>query len=401
VDFAAGAFRGTTDCVNQPSRLDEPHSGPHTDFAVNLHRALAAELEAEREAGLVCSPYSVASALGLAAAGAAGPTYEELAAALAPGGELAAQGRMLTESARPQEAEAAVANTLWLRTGLQVEGDYRQAVLDWPGGSVRAADFRADPEAARRTINADVEETTRGLIKDLLVPGMIHPAVAAVIVNALYLKVAWLLPFPAGATAATPFHAPTGTIDVPTMRQTERMRHAAAAGWRMVTLAAAGGELAVDILLPDDPDDPADPGAALPGRDVLARLHEATTMTKIELSLPRFRIESKAILNSALARLGVVRAFTQNADFSGITREERLRIDQVVHQAVLTVDEEGFEGAAATAVVMRTVSVDLDQPVEFRVDRPFLMIIRHSRTGAVFFCARVTEPIDPRGPGSP
>src|SRR5690606_41764624 len=61
------------------------------------------------------SPYSVASALGLAAAGARGRTYDELAAALAPGGDLAGLGKVLAESAAPRQAEAAVANTLWMR----------------------------------------------------------------------------------------------------------------------------------------------------------------------------------------------------------------------------------------------------------------------------------------------
>jgi serine protease inhibitor len=87
-----------------------------------------------------------------------------------------------------------------------------------------------------------------------------------------------------------------------------------------------------------------------------------------------------------------VRAFGRDADFSGITAAERVWIDQVVHQAVLDVDEQGFEGAAATALMMRTVSFDVGRPVEFRVDRPFLVVVRHARTGAMFFSARVTDP---------
>jgi serpin B len=64
----------------------------------------------------------------------------------------------------------------------------------------------------------------------------------------------------------------------------------------------------------------------------------------------------------------------------------------VVHKAVLRADEQGFEGAAATAVAMRLVSVDLSAPQPFHVDRPFLVLVRHPRTGAVYFLARVVEP---------
>lgn len=376
----------------------------HLDFALTLQKAIE-DHTAPSDGGdtptappLLWSPYSVASALGLAAAGARGETRDELAAALAPGGDLAAQGRLLARSARPEGADAAVANALWIRAGLRFDEGYRNAVLDWPGGALHSADFAGAPEAARQEINADVADTTRGLIKDLLAPGDIHPAVVAVIVNALYLKVAWRMPFPTSATAPAPFHAPSGTREVPTMRQTERMRYAAVDGWRMVTLDTAG-ELAVDIVLPDPADASpatgaagADPAGPRVSRDVLLRLHENAAVTKVALSLPRLRIEDQTALDTPLRRVGVARAFTDEADFSGITAIERLWIDRVVHKAVLTVDEEGFEGAAATALVMRTVSFDLDPPVEFRVDRPFLLFVRHSRTGALFFSTRVTEP---------
>src|SRR5690606_26328376 len=98
-------------------------------------------------------------------------------------------------------------------------------------------------------------------------------------------------------------------------------------------------------------------------------------------------------LNPYLSELGIAAAFDRAAaDFSGITDQRPFWVEQVVHKAVLRVDEQGFEGAAATAVMMRTVSVDLSPPVPFYVDRPFLLLVRHRRTGAVYFLARVVEP---------
>jgi serine protease inhibitor len=364
----------------------------HIDFALALYGELAKESPAA--GNLVWSPYSVASALGVTATGARGPTYEELSRAL--GGELTELGRELTAAARLDDAEVAVANTLWARLGLPFEDDYQQAVLGWPGGALHAADFHGDPEGARGKINADVEKTTRGLIKQLLAAGTITPGTAAVIVNALYLKVAWRQAFEEGVTAPRPFSAPSGRRRVQAMRQVQRISYAAAGGWRMVTLPTQS-DVVVDVLLPDK----RDTGAA--GSDLaelteldagtLTGLYSAAGPVQVDLILPKFRAKTAVTLNGPLGGLGVATAFDpERADFSGIT-PERICISKIVHQAVLRVDEQGFEGAAATAVVMRLASAfGPSRMVEFHVDRPFLLLVRHPATGAIFFLARVTEP---------
>lgn len=354
----------------------------HLEFALALHDQLPAE------GNLPWSPFSVASALGLAAAGARGVTREELLRAIAPGADLDELARVLAGAAEPREADAAVANTLWMRQGWPFRDDYQQVVRGWPGGQVHSVDFAHDPEGARRTINADVARTTRELIRELLAEGTIHPEVVSVIVNALYLKVAWLSPFPEAATTPVLFHAPSGTRQVPTMRQQETLPYAEAGGWRMVSLPSAG-DVVADVLLPAS-------GSAvdtsLSVADVLA-LHRAVKPVKVDLALPRCDVEATAMLPELLRRLGVSAAFDREAaDFTGITERRPLWIEQVIHKAVLRVDEQGFEGAAATAVVMRTVSMDVSRPVPFAVDRPFLLLVRHARTGAIYFLARVAEP---------
>jgi serine protease inhibitor len=367
----------------------------HLDFALALYGRLAGAQPAD--GNLVWSPYSVAAALGVTAAGARGPTYDELARALGGGdaADLAALGRELAAAARLDgDAEVAVANTLWTRLDLPFEDAYQRAVLGWPGGALHAADFRADPEGSRIKINADVEKTTRGLIKELLAGGTITPATAALIVNALYLKVAWRQPFEEGATKPGPFFAPSGRRQVPTMRQAQRMPYAAAGGWRMVTLPTASGDVVVDVVLPDG--ERAGIGAGRDGEPdaaALARLYGSASAVQVDLALPRFRVRTAATLNGPLGGLGVVKAFDPDrADFSGIT-PERICVSKIVHQAVLRLDEQGFEGAAATAVVMRLAGAFMpSRTVEFHVDRPFLLIVRHRDTGAIYFLARVTEP---------
>src|SRR6266540_2991791 len=231
----------SVDDLPTPENLGDGMDLSQVDFALALHDELPAD------GNLPWSPYSVASALGLAATGARGRTYDELARALAPGGDLVQLGRTLAASAR----------------------------LD----------------------DADVEKTTQGLIKELLQRGTITPTTAAVIVNALYLKVAWRNPFADAATQPAPFHAPSGTREVPTMRQQERMGYAAVDGWRMVTLSTAS-DVVVDVLLSDED------GRLTP--ETLTGLYRRSTATRVDLALPRFRVETEAVLNDALGRLGVV-----------------------------------------------------------------------------------------------
>ncbi|GLY73049.1 serpin family protein [Actinoallomurus iriomotensis] len=339
------------------------------EFALRLNRRL------DSAGGLVWSPYSVASALALAATGARGRTYDELAGAL--GGP--PDGLGLAEAAAlGDDAEIAVADTLWLREGLPVEEEYERAT----GAALHSADFAGDPEAARRAINAEVAKTTRELIQDLLPAGAVDPGTSAVIVNALYLKAVWRIPFSRRDTVPAPFHGPGGRRRVPTMRRTGRMPYAEAGGWRMVTLTAGGGVVADVLLGPED---------GPPARESLRSLYDAARSVKVELALPRFRVESRASLSEPLGALGVRTAFTDDADFSGMTPAP-VRIDRIEHKAVLEVDEQGLEGAAATAAVMVPAGMDISRPVEFRVDRPFLVVVRHPATGAVYFLARVTEP---------
>jgi serine protease inhibitor len=353
----------------------------HLEFALTLQ----AELEKEPPAtgNLIWSPYSVASALGVTAAGARGGTYGELVRAL--GDDLPGLGRELSAAARLTDAEVAVANTLWARLGLPFEETYQQTVLGWPGGALHTADFRGDPEASRTKINSDVEKTTHGLIKDLLQAGTITRETAAVIVNALYLKVAWQQAFEDGSTLPRPFDAPSGRRRVPTMRQVQRMPYAAAGGWAMATLPTQS-DVVVDVLLPEGE-------LTRPGTAVLAGLYDAASPVQVDLALPKFRIETAATLNGPLGGLGIVTAFDpERADFSGITAEP-MCMSKVVHQAVLRLDEQGFEGAAATAVVMRLASAfSPTRTVQFHVDRPFLLLVRHRATGAIYFSAKITEP---------
>jgi serine protease inhibitor len=111
----------------------------------------------------------------------------------------------------------------------------------------------------------------------------------------------------------------------------------------------------------------------------------------VSLRLPKLSLNLQAELTPVLNTLGVRTVFTNDADLSGIS-DDPLAVQAVLHETVLKLDEQGLEGAAATAVMMRVLSFNPQEPVEVVVDRPFLLLVRHTRTGAVYFSARVTDP---------
>ncbi|MEQ1704097.1 MAG: serpin family protein, partial [Ilumatobacteraceae bacterium] len=117
----------------------------------------------------------------------------------------------------------------------------------------------------------------------------------------------------------------------------------------------------------------------------------------VQLSFPRFDIETSVELSRVLEAMGMPTAFSGAADFSGMTTAASLTIGAVVHQANITVDEEGTEAAAATAVVMvETAAPEPQEPIVLTFDRPFTFWLRDRGSGTVLFAGRVADPSSTR-----
>ena len=281
-------------------------------------------------------------------------------------------------------------NTVWVQSGLQLQPEFLGVLSELPGMSAHVADFRRAADAARREINDLIAEQTVGRIRDLLAPGVIGPLTRFLLANAIYLKAPWAEPFPARATSDAPFHLADGdSATVAMMHVTRRLGYARRDGYQLVVLPYAGGRLAMAVVLPDGPLDPLRAQVAAAGlRDTL----RGAGQTRVSLGLPRFRVTARFELAEVLRRLGVLAAFTDAADFSGITGAEPLSISAVVHKAYVDVDEQGTEAAAATAIgFARAMAVPPQQPVVVTVDRPFLFVTE-TTTRAPLFLGQVTNP---------
>jgi serpin B len=109
----------------------------------------------------------------------------------------------------------------------------------------------------------------------------------------------------------------------------------------------------------------------------------------VQVSLPRFKLDSRFNLARTLAAMGMPDAFDgAKADFSGMTGRRDLWIDKVIHQAQVEVNEQGTEAAASSAVVMKKGPLI----PSFAADHPFLFVIRDKQTGSILFMGRVANP---------
>jgi serpin B len=370
----------------------------NTAFALDLYQVLR-----QQAGNLFYSPYSLSLALAMTYAGARGETEAQMAEAMhytLPQARLHPAFAALSEALASRGEGAAgregegfrlnVANALWGQEDYAFLASFLDLLDRAYGAGLRRVDFVQAPEEARRTINDWVAEQTEDRITDLIPDGVIDTLTRLVLTNAIYFNAAWAEPFDEGMTQEGPFYLlDGGQVAVPMMRQTTSLGYASDSGYQVVELPYDGHELSMVILLPDAGEFEAFEASL--DAPTLEAILDTRAYQQVALSMPSFEFSAKFRLDDALSALGMVDAFTEAADFSGMTGSRELFLSAVLHQAFVSVDEAGTEAAAATAVVAKLTAAPTE-PVVVTVDRPFLFLIRDLETGAVLFLGRVVDP---------
>ncbi len=287
-----------------------------------------------------------------------------------------------------------IANALWGQKDYHFEQDFLDTVAKYYGGGMRLVNFLEKAEEARQTINQWVYEKTEGKIEDLIPKGGVGAATRLVLTNAIYFNASWSEKFPEERTQDGEFHTLDGdTVTVPMMSygSPQRFRYRDGSDYQAVELPYVGNKVSMLVLVPDQ-------GAFQNFEEELSLVKMKEILGNLEskavsFTFPKYEFESELSLAEDLVKMGMPAAMTGEADFSGMTGSKDLYISDVFHKAFVSVDEEGTEAAAATAVVM-TESAIPGSPVELTVDRPFFFLIRDQETGAVLFFGRVLNPAE-------
>jgi len=367
----------------------------NTAFALDLYAKLRAQ-----EGNLFLSPYSISTALAMTYGGARGETEKQMAKALhfdLPQEQLhpafAALEAGLAQVQQKGKVKLSIANSLWPQKGYAFLPDYLDLCKKHYGTTITQLDYATASEPARKIINDWVEDKTNKKITGLIAPGVLSALTRMVLVNAIYFKGNWDSPFKAQTTQKQPFHiSGSKTVEAPLMHQTKEFGYSENDDLQVLELPYADNDLSMMVLLPRNADGLAALEAKLTAQNLTAWTGKLPR-PKVEVFLPKFKMASQFSLNDRLAALGMVDAFGDKADFSGMNGKRDLYISAVIHKAFVDVNEEGTEAAAATAVVMRAMAMRVEQPPPvFRADHPFLFLIREQQTGSILFMGRMADP---------
>jgi serpin B len=368
----------------------------NTEFALDLYRALKSE-----PGNIFFSPYSISAALAMTWAGAKGETASQMADTLHftlpperfhPAFDLVdirTQIPSAEEMGFDPGCKLNIINAIWGQQGYRFLPDFLDVLGRNYGAGLRLLDFQRDPDAGRIVINNWVAEQTEDKIQDLLPPGSIRDITKLVLTNAVYFNDRWQDQFDKQNTTDGEFHLlDGGTVTVPMMYMSRGNSYFEGDGWQRIGLSYSYSQMEMVIILPR-------PGRfeeieSRLGNDMVDVDYDRMEYAIVNLTLPRFRIESSFKLNQVLSDMGMELPFSDRADFSGMDGGDDIFISWVEHKAYVAVDEEGTEAAAATGVVAEGGWEEI-RTIDFTADRPFIIVIRNY-SGSILFVGRVMNP---------
>jgi serpin B len=379
-------------------------SDADNQFALDLFERYAGEKNANDN--IFFSPFSISSAMAMVYEGAKGKTAQEIADVFHFPADIN-QLRSGYQSAfglingTSSDYKLTTANALWVQKDYQLLSGYTDAIKNYYGGSIAALDFVGNAAQAVSTVNQWVADRTNNKIQNILSPGSVDAHTRLILTNAIYFKGAWTNAFEQAATLNKDFTLGDGThTQIPIMEQVTDFPYADVGDAQFVELPYGQSEnVSMYVLLPK-------------GNNLSALENELTAQkitgwekelksNQVDISLPKFHIETQADMPQDLAAMGMPTAFSSiNADFSGMATikdpSQNLYISDVIHKAFIDTDENGTEAAAATAVVVSTAQAIGPQPAQppviFNANHPFVFFIQDNQTGDILFFGRVSAP---------
>lgn len=366
----------------------------NTQFGFNLFNDIQ---KIEQDKNIFISPFSISVALAMTLNGASGETEQAMANTLELQGldseSINVGYAALQHALQTSDPKVilAIANSLWARQDVPFKRDFLQRNTQFFGAEVSTLNF-TDPNTLT-TINQWVNTNTNGKIEKIL--DEINPDAVLFLINAIYFKGTWQTEFDPSHTRDGSFHLGTGDEkQVPMMTRTGDYRsyENPEEKFQAISLPYGDGRISMDIFLPyreSDLNTFLDNLNSENWENWISQFHER----EVFLSIPKFKLEYEKTLNNPLQSLGMGIAFAPGAaDFSRMADlavlGRNLYIGEVLHKAVVEVNEEGTEAAAVTSVGIRTTSL----PPQFIADRPFFFAIRDNETQTVLFMGTVVDP---------
>jgi serpin B len=361
-----------------------------TEFAFSLYPTLD-------EGNLIFSPYAIATSLSMVYIGARGETETQMNQALHLSLNRKAIGKAsfaLTQSLLPQtntknSYQLNIESAVWVDQGVFLLSDFRYAIEQQFKAKLGMINF-AETDQSLDAINDWISTQTQEKIPHLLDSQDINTQTRLVLTNAAYLQGTWASPFNPKLTIEAPFHPASGpSTTTEMMQQTSSFPYYENDMIQAIALPFIGGNLAFVVLLPKSPDN------FIPMFDDLTHNWSdwLTSMAskRIALQMPKYTLNNRFDLRKPLEQLGMEDAFDSDANFVGIDGMRDLFLNKVVHEAYLSVDENGVVAAAAAAASTSAKGVPPNATTTMIVDHPFLFFIVDLKSQTMLFMGKIEE----------
>ncbi|RVE57209.1 hypothetical protein OJAV_G00213980 [Oryzias javanicus] len=275
---------------------------------------------------------------------------------------------------------------LFIRQNFEVEKTFEDDLKIFFQADINVLDF-GNPKETIKSINDYVRQKTADKVPEMI--STLNAMTQLLLVNTIFFQGAWETPFNPDFTHNAPFHIDNyNIVQVPMMFVEDRFytMEDEPLGARVLKLPYKDG-VSMLILLPNKKTDYTTIDNEITARRFLSWIRNLEEM-KLEVNMPKFKMERAYSLHNILPEMGMTSLFTDGANLARLSKAGGLRVSEVLHKAVIEVDEVGTTAAAATA----TGIVPYSLPKRFIINRPFFFFIYHEETNALLFMGRVIDP---------
>ena len=359
-------------------------------FAFDLIRDLT---EHRPQDNAFFSPYSINLALSMTLNGATSTTLENLHQGLSHEVMTPLEINKAYSELTPflqqldHRVNFTLATALWYDRQLHTQPRSQDILSAYYQANVSDLAFgrRKSPDVINKWVQEQTQDRITGLVETL------DPRASMYVTSAVQFAGGWTAPFQEENTAPGPFHLSDGTTT------TTDMMFAPRADYRLyedehqtiIDIPYGDQQYSMTLLMPREKDSLRSLVRQLDAATFQQYLSQMDTVSS-RLYVPKFAIEYQAFLKPALSRLGMGVAFSDSANFDRLFLDTKapVPLSDVIHKAVITVNESGTEALSST--VTQAASLPADHSVH--VDRSFLFFIRENHTGVIVFAGRLNHP---------
>jgi serpin B len=361
----------------------------NNSYSINLFKSLA------KNENIAVSPFGISNLMAMVYIGSEGQTQQVISNQMnfiTPFGILVSYKTLIKQLQiyKNNDINLLMGNALWNGSNKDIEKKYKNLLK--VNFSAHVQDLNFNNEENIKQINRWVKKSSNFNVLSLLKPEELSNFDELVYTNYLFLEGNLDNSFNEQLTSKDDFFLYDGSRKkVDFMNQTSYLRYNENEIFQILELPYAGKSLSMIVLLPKDPSLMDTLIASL--NPVNFDFWTGELYTKlVNLSMPKFRIEQSYTISRFLNDGGMEFAFTDQADYSRISKEPVL-VSKLIQKTIIQFAENKAGSYRETMVSPDQLRRAGDNTIiRFHAARPFIFIIRDNRNNNIFMTGQVSNP---------